>query len=240
VPGVGSIKRGNPLETADGRHATANTNALVLTQDSSGSKTSFAHATARIDANPHGGIFRGSAYSSRLTALDGTVRSGPTSLKLMPCTGTRGQLLTTSTASDSIPSIGTINGQHSSVKGAHQNGSASGLTRNRVDKAHLVGGALVISNIRAVAHVTKTAGDTWLKSAAGTKVGRIKFNGQTLATPEPGKPLTIPGVAVIFYKDVQKGKYGLAVNALKIKWLYQAAGHTTMLLGHAQLKISPK
>jgi hypothetical protein len=241
VPGVGSIKRGNPGETADGKHATANSNALVLTQDSSGSKTNIAHATARIDANPHGGIFRGSAYSSRLTALDGTVRSGPTSLKLMPCTGTRGQLLTTSTASDSIPSIGTINGQHSGVKGAHhKNGSASGLTRNRVDKAHLVGGALVISNIRAVAHVTMTAGGKWLKSAAGTKVGKIKFNGQTLATPEPGQPLTIPGVAVIFYKDVHKGKHGLAVNALKIRWLYQAAGHTTMLLGHAQLKISPK
>jgi hypothetical protein len=39
---------------------------------------------------------------------------------------------------------------------------------------------------------------------------------------------------------VNKGKHGLSVNALKIKWLYQAAGHTTMLLGHAQLKISPK
>jgi uncharacterized membrane protein len=241
VPGVGSIKRGTPQETADGKHATASSNALVLTQQSNGSKTNMAHAFARIDANPHGGIFRGSAYSSRVTNLDGTIRSGPTTLKLMPCTGTRGQLLTISTASDFIATIGTLHGEHSSVKAVHhKNGSASGLTRNKVDKAHLVGGALVISNIRAVAHVTMTAGGKWSKSAAGTKVGKIKFNGQTLATPEPGIPLKIPGVATIFYKDVHKGKHGLVVNALKIKWLYQAAGHSTMLLGHAQLKISPK
>lgn len=119
VPGVGSIKRGDPVETADSKHAAVNSNALVLTQQSSGSKTNIAHAFARIDANPHGGIFHGSAYSSKLTALDGTIKSGATSLRVMPCTGTRGQLLTTSAASNSIPNAGTINGQHSAVRGVH-------------------------------------------------------------------------------------------------------------------------
>jgi hypothetical protein len=170
----------------------------VLTQQSSGSKTNIAHAFARIDANPHGGIFHGSAYSSKLTALDGTIKSGATSLRVMPCTGTRGQLLTTSAASNSIPNAGTINGQHSAVRGVHhQNGWVSGLTRNRVDNARLVRGRLLISNIRAAAHVTKTPDGKWFKSAAGTKVGKIKFDGKALATPEPGKPLKIPGVAII-------------------------------------------
>jgi hypothetical protein len=241
VPLVAKITLGVPGGTTGGGYATGNSNALVVTILPTASKVNVGHAFARIDSNPNGGIFKGNAYSSKVAALDGTIKSGPTSLRVMPCTGTHGQLLRTNTATVSIPAIGALAGLHSAVRGSqHQNGWASGLARNSVAKVQLAGGRLVIIGVRGAVHVTKTGGGKWLKSASGTTVARIKFNGNPLTVPDPGVPLTIPGIAKIYYKDVHKSKHGLAVNALKIRLLYQTAAHSTIWLGHAQLKISPK
>ena len=239
VPGVGTL-----VIHAAVRHETAfgSTGAVnVLRLDGSdGTTERVGRAYSRIDGQIEGGLFAGAAWGSD-GRVDGTAALGKAALRPMPCPGTRGKVLRNSTG-EATSDFGYVGLRRSSVSGVQgTDGSASGYARSSVSAAGFGDGQLRFRNITAVAHVTRFANGTVVRSARGTGVGRIIVGGELIPTPAPGEPQPVPGLGWFTVRSVHLSPNGIDVTAVVVRLHNGTPADTTddtvVNLGRAQLAI---
>ncbi len=182
----------NNVEKASFGHASVN--GLRVKLDASDSTVIVGRAWARINGNVRAGVMGGRAFGSELALLDGTVTSGQSAVKYMPCQGTGGVWKSTSTLSGGIPGTASFGVTKSEVYGK-QNTDRSAVAKTRSTVAEVVLGVgddqVVLKAITAQANVDKSRTGTLTKTSKGTTPGTITVDGET--TPYPSMAVTRSG-----------------------------------------------
>jgi len=233
LPGLGTLYAGTSSKYLRSTGATAKANALKVVLTATGTTVTIGHSEASIGGGTTVGLFHGSSFATKATALANNLTSGPTPLTVMPCQGTAGVVRTKKLASVNLGGQAVVGAVTSSEQGLQKAGIATGWERASVAKVTLGGGQLVISGIVGKANVTRS-GSRVKSSATGTTVGTILINGQTAAFPETGI-LAIPGVATLERSIVVRTRTGISVVGLRIT-LLDGTG-AVIDLGTAKLSI---
>lgn len=230
VPGVAVIAMGDRDRTVNANGAQANADALRIRR-TDGTVSYIAHSRAEIRSGLEQGIYSGSAYATRSSAVDGDVTSGPTPLILMPCVGTK---LVKKSIARTNTGFGVARGLNASQRGVVRNGNPTAFERAQVDRVNLLGGRLVIKGVVGKANVTLD-GNTARKNTNGTKLARVFFNGREINL---GNHDSIPvgDVARLQPELVKRTKYGIEVTALRVTL---RGDGSELNLGHAKVAIRP-
>jgi hypothetical protein len=196
-------------------------------------------AYARIDGNVRSGVMGGRAFGSEATLIDGTVISGQTAVKPLPCPGTGGVWKSTSTLSSGIPATATIGVTKSEVYGKQNTDrSAVAKTRSTVAQVTLADSQVVLEAITAQANITKSRAGGLTKTSTGTSPGTITLNGQTTALPINGT-FSLGAVGTIDTNEVTRSTYGIKVTSVKVTLFNGTAADTILHLGNAWTNIRP-
>lgn len=141
--------------------------------------------------------FQSSAFGTYVTALDATVRSGPTSAASIGCTTVTGLTRTNGVASATLPIVGRVGAVSTRITTAGSGTAKSTVSTSQVGGVNLLGGAVVAEamNVRA-----STADDGGVVTGAGatTFVG-LKILGRTFSTnvaPNTSVSLDVAGKRV--------------------------------------------
>lgn len=234
IPGVATVYAGPTVTRTSSTAAFADAFGIRVVSQASGTRVSLAHARSSIGGGVVTGIFHGHSDATRVTAVQGNLRSGPNPLTLMPCQGTHGTLRRSSVARVDLGGQLVLSGLSSEERGAQTASRAHGFERARVGRIDLGGGQLVVDGIIGRAAVIRTAHGV-VRTAKGTQIGTITANGQVQTFPPTGA-LEIPGVAKLQRHLVHKTASGLTVTALRIT-LLDGSG-AVINLGEAQLRIA--
>lgn len=189
VPGQGTLVINDKARRVSRSGAAGTVNALKFVGDD-GRVQRTAHAASNIDGRLEDGLFRGGAWANQATVAEtATTKKG--ALQPIPCTGTFGEVLETSSG-ESEETFGTLGARRSYSYGVKRaDGSAEGYTRSVVDTANF--GALELRNIRGRANVARSARGAIARNAKGTGVGEILINGQAQEKPPAGQAQPFPG-----------------------------------------------
>ena len=233
LPGLGTIYGGTSNKYLRTTGAVAKANALKVVLTASGTTVTIGHSEASIGGGITVGLFHGSSYATKASALANNLTSGPTPLTVMPCQGTNGVIRTKKLASVNLGGQALVGAVTSSDMSKQKVGLAYGWEKATVAKVTLGGGQLVINGIVGKANVTRS-GSLVTSNSIGTTVGKVLFNGQEMAFPDTGI-LEIPGVARLQRSIVAKTKTLINVVALRIT-LLDGTG-AVIDLGTAKLSI---
>lgn len=236
IPGLATVYAGRSRTDHNGTGSLADAYALRVDVVATGTSIRVAHAHAEI----HGGLVRGifggrSAATQVTTALDGTVRSGPDPLTVMPCQGTYGALRRHALAHLDLGGQVVARGLSSSERSGQDAGRAHGYERAGIAHLSLGDGQVVVDGIVGRASVVRTAGGL-RRTAAGTQVGTVLVAGQRRSFPPTGV-LEVPGVARLERHLVTRTATGLRVVALRVTLLDGSGG--VVDLGVARMEIRP-
>ncbi|MBA3266432.1 MAG: hypothetical protein H0T14_08720 [Nocardioidaceae bacterium] len=189
VPGQGTLTVNDKKRKVTNRSAFGVINVLTF-ESTDGTVERTAHAQSRIDGQVEGGLFHGAAFGSQARVAD-TATSKRGAYQPIPCVGTNGRVLETSTG-EATPTFGFLGARRSFAYGVQRdNGSATGYTRSIVESAEF--GALELRNIRGRANVTRQADGDVLRDAKGTGVGSILVGGEAQPQPPAGEAQRFPG-----------------------------------------------
>ncbi len=237
VPGAGVLTLHRTVRQTSAVSATGAVNVLRFDSDE-GTTEKVGRAYSRIDGGTEGGLFAGAAWGSDARA-DRVATLGRAALRPMPCAGTRGRVLRSSTAAVRTE-FGFLGVRRSSVYGEQQADSASGWTRGRVASASFGDGRLRLRAITAVARVGRTADGDVVSSATGTGVGRVVVDGQPVQ-PSLDEPLRIPGLGSVSVRTVHRSPDGIDVTGVTVRLTNgtprDRGDDTIVNLGRARLAI---
>ena len=234
IPGLANIKLGHHGTPHDSQGARAYATTLKIEVIPSNTVARVAHTSAKIGTGIKSGVFRGSSNATRMSALDGTLTSGPTPLLPMPCQSTDGKVLNNDLAQVDLGGQIVVSGANTSEMSDQTTHKAWGWEKSSVGELNLGGGQLIISGVVGRVHVTRE-GSTLKRSISGTTIGSITANGQPQAIPDPGQTLEIPGVARIETAVVDKLGSGIAVTSVRVT-LLDGTG-AVIDLGQARLQV---
>ena len=199
---------------------------------------------AEIYRHVTSGIFRGFAFASEASVLDGILNVGQLAEQPMPCPGTRGHVRSEDIAGLNLGNANALQlgAVGSDVFGEQfASGKAVAWTRGRVATVNLGDGALVIEGIIGRANITQTKSGNIYRNINGSKILSLTANGEEMALPSPGDVITIPDLATIsFFVVEKKTNRDIKVTAVRIKLLDAAAENTgliTINLGVAKVGI---
>jgi hypothetical protein len=213
--------------------ANAQAEALRITLPT-GQRVYLAHSRASITGGVKHGLFSGNAYGTKVNLLNGTLKSGPTPLIVMPCQGTHGVRHTRS-----ILSADPFTRVHAKALSVSQSASSTRRSATAYEQAHIarvnLGHQLVIKGINAKAMVTKN-GSGYHRSARGTSVARVLLAGNRLTIPANGI-LRVRGIALLETRLVKKTKGGLSVTAVRVTLLDKRGA--VINLASAKVRIRP-
>jgi hypothetical protein len=234
IPGVATL-------TLNGRRGSAGVHgasmvATAVTVDLAGtaSKVVLGNASAKISDGFVTGILAGQGIAAKGSVLNGAGTTGKVARQPLNCRGTNGQWRTNNSAALNVPNAVHLGAASGSARGKQVDRSHGyAQTRGRVARATLGGGNLVIKGIVGAANVTK-AGTRLVRSAKGTHILSIVFNGRNVRIPTTGHPVTVGGLAVLSAPRVHKTRFGISVVALRVDLLDTAA---TLDLGIAKASI---
>jgi hypothetical protein len=209
------------MSTTHGRNgANAQAEALRITLPVTNQKVYLAHSRASITGGVKYGLFSGNAYGTKVNLLNGTLKSGPTPLIVMPCQGTHGVRHTRS-----IVSADPLTRVHAKALSVSQSASSTRRSATAYEQAHIarvnLGHQLVIKGINAKAMVTRDNSGLH-RSARGTSVARVLLAGNRLTIPANGV-LRVRGIALLETKLVKNTKSGLSVTAVRVTLLDRRA-----------------
>ncbi|MDQ4052236.1 MAG: hypothetical protein M3237_05980, partial [Actinomycetota bacterium] len=162
------------------------------------------------------GIFAGIAVGAQAKVLGNLVSVGKTPLQFMPCAGTKGKPILKEVAGVDLGGVLKISGLYAGVQGAQNTKGATARVASHVASVDIGGGALVITGIRGVANVTRRDNKV-ASNSDGTRVVEILHNGEPVEILGDG--LTIPGLAKLQSKIVERTKNVIRVVALRITLL---------------------
>jgi hypothetical protein len=152
----------------------------------------------------------------------------------MPCQGTAGAVRSKALAALDLGGQLVLSGLASSERGVQTDRRANGYERGEVGQLNLGNGQLVVDGVVGQANVKRTANKI-ARTAKGTRVGTITYNGQVQSFPSTGV-LEIPGVARLERRVITKTQTSVSVVALRIT-LLDGTG-AVIDLGEAKLRIS--
>jgi hypothetical protein len=184
-------------------------------------------------------VYGGSAFATKLTALDDILTSGRTVPTSVPCVGTDGAW-TDNQASDTDLSGNLL---ASGLTSRQQSGpTAPGgrpevTTSSRVGLADL-GDGLLVQVVKARAHVMRTA-TGYETDIAGTSIGGITYNGEEQTFPEGEDVIEIPGVATLQRAIVTEGPRSISVVGLRVTLLDGSQAVGVLDLGYAKAALQP-
>lgn len=240
VPGVAVISVGPRRKSADANGAFAEADALRVKIIPTGTVAFFAHSRATINGGVVSGIFTGSAYASRATALGGRVKSGKTPYIVMPCQGTGGQVIRKDIARVNPKVI--VNGVV--AKGLHADQSAdqtrmkaAGYERGRVDRLRIGEGTsrvLAVSGIVGRANVQFVRGQGITTNVKGSKVLGVTLNGDAQRFGSDGV-IRIANLAKLEQHIVKRTKLTIQITELRVTLLGGTNDGTVIDLGVAKV-----
>lgn len=190
VPGQGDLVLNERIKRTNGTSAFGLINVLKFI-DTDGSIQRVGHAESRIDSDIEGGMFHGGAFASQGRTEDGTVTTRKGAYQPMPCLGTQGEILESSTGeAESATSF--LGARRSFAFGVvRDNGTRAGYTRSVVDVAKF--GVLELRNVKGRANVLRKENNEVTRNAKGTSVGDIFIAGERQEQPPAGEPQPFPG-----------------------------------------------
>jgi hypothetical protein len=239
VPGVAVIGLGTGNDSLARDGAATNINGLRVRTLFSDTTSRIGHAQAQIMDGIESDVYGGSAYATKLTALDDRFTSGRTVPTAVPCVGTDG-IWTDNHASDTdlsgnLLATGLTSRQQSGPTAA--GGRPEVTTSSRVGLADL-GDGLLVQMVKAKAHVIRTA-TGYETDIAGTSIGGITYNGEEQTFPEGEKVIEIPGVATLERAIVTEGPRSISVVGLRVTLLDGTQAVAIVDLGYAKAALQP-
>jgi hypothetical protein len=239
VPGVVRLTSDwtNNVETSSFGHASVN--GLRVDLDASDSMVIVGRAWARVNGNVQAGVMGGRAFGSELSLLDGTVTSGQSAVKYVPCEGTDGVWKSTSTVGASIPGTASIGATKSEVFGNQLTPRTAVVkTRSTVAETVLGDGQFTLRAITAQANISKSRSGALTKTSTGTSPGTITANGETTALPTDGT-YSLGALGRIETGNVTRNKHGIRVTSVKVTLLNGTDADTVLRLGNAWTSLHP-
>lgn len=215
IPGVARISVG-PKQTSHGPNgASAQADALRVKIIPTGTVAYFAHSRATIGGGVVSGLFRGSSYASRATALDGHVTSGKTPFLVMPCQGTNGVFIRRDVARIN-PNGLILKGLHADQVADQTTMKAYGHERGRVARLRLgnTTDQLVVRGIVGRANVYFVKGQGITKDVKGSHVLGVTLNGQRTFFG-PDNTIEIPGLVLLERHIVKRTKLTIQITELR-------------------------
>jgi hypothetical protein len=218
IPGLAEISLGESHENTNASAASAWAAALRVKVLATGTDLIVARSKAIAVKGVEHGRFGGYSAGTEAEVLGGVLTSGRNPLSIMPCQGTKGQVLSREDAKVDLGGGLVVDAVSSSQYGKRFDNRSKAWERGSVAGINLGNGALVIDAVVAKATVIRKAGGGLVRSSAGTTIGTITANGEPQDIPID-QTIEIPGVAKIQPKVVQKIAGGLKVIALRITLL---------------------
>lgn len=239
IPGVGSLTIGHSYSTVQqGVQAYNGRIAVLLKIHGTKTVVKLGRARSKILANMEDGVMGGRSYGSTVTLLNGTVTSGMTALKGLPCQGTKGKWTESNTAGVKVPGVVKVGVTENSVYGKRSSSKSTAITRSKVASVVLGNGAVRITGIFSEARAEKGSSNV-VKTKA--RFGILEITGPDGKSYDllPGRTLEIPGIAKLVAGKVKKGKNSVVVTALWIQLLGDGPGASVIKLGNSQVMLSP-
>lgn len=198
------------------RQAKAKGTAVKIKVLDSGAVIKIGEARASIDGRNVNAFFSGGAYGTTVE-IAGTITSGKTANRPMPCQGTGGEDLTNTVASADLGGLGTADAILSTVNAA-QGPLPQAHARNEISEVNLTGGLVRIEGITASVSAAEDADGNVTFDTSGTEVTAITVAGISIEVPPPGGEVLLPGVGTLsfFEQTSLRGGRGLEVIAVRI------------------------
>jgi hypothetical protein len=223
VPGVATLTLNGRRGSAGAHGASMIATAVTVDLDATTSKVVLGNASAKISDGFVTGILAGQGIAAKGSVLNGAGTTGRVARQPLNCRGTNGQWKTNNSVALNVPNsvhLGAASGSARGKQVDRRHGYAQ--TRGSVARATLGSGNLVIKGIVGAANVTK-AGTKLVKSAKGTHILSIVFNGRNVRIPTTGHPVTVGNLAVLSVPRVHKTRLGISVVALRVDLLSTTA-----------------
>lgn len=238
IPGLATLTFFNERSAAGPHSARSTVRTLKIEITATGTSVLLGNTFAKIRDGFATGILGGQGRSVDGSALDDAATTGKAAVQPLPCQGTDGEWITNLSAGVTVPDLVHIGAATASARG-NQRDRTHGYAQTRGRVARVTLGPdndLVIKGVVGAANVTKR-GDELVKSAKGTHVLSITFQGDEMALPTPGDPTKIPGLAIITTPRVDKTKTSITVVALRVELL--PGTNTILNLGRARATLRP-
>ncbi|MCD4524313.1 choice-of-anchor P family protein [Nocardioides sp. cx-173] len=233
IPGLATIRIGSGVTKRLANGVQATTDGIDISVLPTATRTTIAHARAKIQGGANFGTFRGFSAGIRATGLDEAVKVGRTPLAILPCPGTKGKQLGNSTARVGIPDVLSARTLSTRQMGRQTQRRATAYEQGTVGRVVAADGAVILNGVVGRANVTRV-GDRLIRNAKGSRIGNLVVNGEAQEFPESGV-IEIPGVLKIQRGVVRRIKNGLAVVGARLT-LLDGSG-AVIDLGVAELQI---
>lgn len=235
VPGLAEISVGSSRKNVTANGASARADALRIEIIPTDTVAYFAHSRAKIGSGVVSGLFRGSSYASKATALDGSITSGKTPFLVMPCQGTNGKVIRRDVARVN-PNGLVIKGLSAEQSADQTRLRAFGYERGRVARLRLgdASTGLVVRGIVGRANVRFVRGQGITKNVKGTGILGVTFNGET-RNFGPDDTITIPGLVELKRHIVKRTALTIQITALRVTLLRGPSHGAVIDLGVARV-----
>lgn len=216
IPGVATLTLGRTIEKSTQENARAYALALSIKVIPTDTVVKIARSASKIERGYKTGIFHGSGVPAKAKVLGELAEIGRVIVQVMPCTGTKGELVTSEAADVNLGDQIVVQGASARQRGKQTATKATGMEGSTVARLELGGGQLVLEAIDSKVKVTRT-GDR-IKRSGGATFGTLTVGGEPQSLEELDG-LEIPGLAKIETGLKKKIKDGLRVIGVRITLL---------------------
>lgn len=237
IPGVATLTLNSARGSKSPHGAFVSVNGVIVKVAATGTTAVLGHASARINDGLVTGVLGGVGIAAKGSVLNGFVRTGQVARQPLPCQGTNGVWRNNTTVGVNVPNVVHFGVATGSARG-DQISRTSGYaqTRGKVARAAIGNSRnLVVRGVVGAANVRKSGGNL-TKTARGTHILSITFNGRTVRIPTRGNPVHVGKLAVLSVPRVSRSRYGISVVALRVNLTNTLA---TLDLGVARASIRP-
>jgi hypothetical protein len=223
LPGVGKIAEVilNEQQTRTKANGTfeSTTTALhikVFPNSQLGNKFNVEVIVGRANAQltpPAVGYLGGRAFATKVTLLNGAVKSGPTSLVAVPCLGGVG---TNRVAGADLGDIAGAKAAATKAEGSAGD-PAKSRTQAEIAGVNLLGGLITADAIKSVATAKQSAGGPVELSSEGSKLVNLKINGKPVLDTDigPNTKINVLGVEITLNK-IRKTSTSITVTQIEV------------------------
>jgi hypothetical protein len=236
IPGLVTVGFGSASGQVTGTGAVSQIVGVTLELGLTGTVARIGHGRTSITAGAVSAVMGGAVWGSQLSAVGRLVNSGRTALQPLPCTGTQGIFRRNVVAATSTLGLGRLSAVESKVRGDQSAGGAYAHGISTIAEVDLAAG-LRLTAVRAEGLVQRKPDGTLVRSAAGTSLGSLHVNGHRVRLPNPGQTLTLPGVARVTPRYVQRTPHGIRVSAVRVQLLDGTTIESTLVLGNVNLTL---
>ncbi len=177
-------------------------------------------ATSSVSIANSPAILDGTAYGSQITVQVQPLNivSGPSAPAIVPCLGSKGQVITNTTAGVNVLgqlSTGTVS---DTAQGGISSGSARSNTTSTVQAANLVNSLLAADVIAAAANASSTDGQTFNFSDTGSTFLNLVVTGHPEITDNvaPNTRVNIAGLGVLWLHRVLQSDNNIEVRMVEL------------------------